>query len=420
MLNSGMRLRTSFSLLLCAYACLSFSSGPLSAAAVRADAGFNSNTFAANDDGSTGPHNLGFNINLFGTSTGQVFVNNNGNLTIGTGLSTFTPAAIGSVNRLILAPFWADVDTRNAASGLTSFGTSTINGNAAFGVNWVNVGYYSSQADKTNSFQLVLLTRPDTCPVGVPNCGNFDMEFNYDRVLWESGSASGGSNGLGGSSARAGYSNGAGSSFELAGSAINGAFLNGGPNSLVAGSFGSSIPGRYLFQVRNSSVGTPGSAQVLPILPNAVVPDLTVPGGVRFVFNNVPSGRWYDPPGTYGFDYVGTGGTLFSSIMLPVGFGPMTVQYGAGFGSTLGTFNAGSTIDFIALLMGGIDQFRITGINPTVNSDNQDAFPTFISFVGTTGSFQMTPLFDSSVPEPSAALLTLAPLALLAWRRYRK
>lgn len=415
-----MRLRTGCSLLLCAYTCLSLGTGLLSAAAVRGDAGFNSNTFAANDDGSTGPHNLGFNINLFGNSTGQVFVNNNGNLTIGSGLSTFTPAAIGSVNRLILAPFWADVDTRNAASGLTSFGASSINGNAAFGVNWVNVGYYAAQADKTNSFQLVLLNRPDTCPPGVPDCGNFDMEFNYDRVRWETGSASSGVNGLGGFSARAGYSNGTGTNFELAGSAINGAFLDGGPNSLVAGSFGSSIPGRYLFQVRNSSVGTPGSTQNLPILPNSVVPDLTVPGGVRFIFNNVRSGNWYDPPGTYGFDFVANAGTLFSSIMLPTGFNPLTVQYGAGFGSTLGTFNAGSAIDFVTLLGAGIDQFRITGISPTVNSDDPAAFPTFINFVGTTGSFQMTPLFDSSAPEPSAALLTLAPLALLAWRRYRK
>ena len=36
------------------------------------------------------------------------------------------------------------------------------------------------------------------------------MEFNYDQILWETGSASGGTNGFGGYPARAGYSNGSG------------------------------------------------------------------------------------------------------------------------------------------------------------------------------------------------------------------
>ena len=35
------------------------------------------------DDSSTGPVNIGFNINFFGVKTNQVFVNNNGNITLG-------------------------------------------------------------------------------------------------------------------------------------------------------------------------------------------------------------------------------------------------------------------------------------------------------------------------------------------------
>jgi hypothetical protein len=402
---------------LTALTCITFG---VQGAAVRTNAGFTSGVFGANDDGSTGPHNLGFTVNLFGVSTGQVFVNNNGNITIGSGLGQFTPQPISSLGRLIIAPFWADVDTRGAGSSLVTFGQSTVDGNAAFGVNWVDVGYFANHTDRTNSFQLVLVNRGDTCPPGVPDCGNFDMEFNYDRVQWETGDASGGSGGLNGSSARVGYTNGfaAGGDYELAGSAINGAFLDGGPNALISGSFNSTVPGRYLFQVRNSSVGTPGSAQTLPLLPSLVLADASAPGGVRFVFNNVASGQWFDPPNTYGFDYVASAGTLFSSIILPNGFAPFTVQYGTGFGSTLGVFNGGTIIDFVALLGNAIDAFRVIGIDPTVNSDNTNAFPTFINFVGLQGSFTMTPLVNP-VPEPSAFLLALAPLGYLAWRRRR-
>ena len=56
--------------------------------------------------------------------------------------------------------------------------------------------------------------------------GNFDIYFNYDRIEWEAGDASGGSNGLGGISARAGYSNGSGSALELTGSGVAGSFLD--------------------------------------------------------------------------------------------------------------------------------------------------------------------------------------------------
>jgi len=82
------------------------------------------------------------------------------------------------------------------------------------------------------------------------------IEFNYDQILWETGQASGGN------SARVGFSNGTGDPgtfFELAGSAVNGAFLDGGPNALVSNSIGSGVNGRYIFEARTGSInpGTP-------------------------------------------------------------------------------------------------------------------------------------------------------------------
>jgi hypothetical protein len=221
-------------------------------AAVRNLGGFLANTLPANDDGSTGAVNLGFRINFFGVNSNTVFVNNNGNVTISTALSTFTPFGLtGNIGTPIIAPFFADVDTRGAGSGVVTFGQDTLCGRRCFGVNWFNVGYFSSHTDKLNTFQLILIDRSDT------GAGNFDIEFNYDSIQWETGDASGGTNGLGGESARVGYSNGTGAPgtfFELPGSGVNGALLNGGPNALISNRILASTPGRYHFLVRQGNV----------------------------------------------------------------------------------------------------------------------------------------------------------------------
>ena len=96
---------------------------------------------------------------------------------------------------------------------------------------------------------MVIIDRSDT------GAGNFDFEFNYDQIQWETGGASGGSNGLGGSPARGGYSNGSTTSFELQGSGVSGAFLDGGSKSLVQNNqINSGLNGRDIFNVRNGLV----------------------------------------------------------------------------------------------------------------------------------------------------------------------
>ncbi|HEX6631814.1 MAG TPA: nidogen-like domain-containing protein [Gemmatimonadaceae bacterium] len=219
---------------------------PAAQAQIRTDAGFTSSSLARNDDGSTGLVDIGFGANFFGTTYTQLYVNNNGNVTFDSPLSTFTPFSLLSTSRVIIAPFFGDVDTRNLTSAATQFGQGMVGGHAAFGATWNGVGYYNSHADKLNFFQLVMIDRSDT---GV---GNFDFEFNYGSMQWETGDASGGSGGLGGSCARVGYSNGDDQAVELAGSAQCGAFLDGGPHSLQDAE-------RYLFQVRNGAVVPPST-----------------------------------------------------------------------------------------------------------------------------------------------------------------
>lgn len=231
---------------------------PASAQAIRADAGFGANFLPSNDDGSTELVDIGFTVNFFGVTGTEAYINNNGNITFDEDLSTYTPFDLFDAGRVIIAPFFADVDTRGDLPDMT-YGTSTIDGRDAFGVNWFDVGYFSENGDLRNTFQLVLIDRSDLA------AGDFDFEFNYEQIQWETGDVSGGEGGLGGNSALAGYSNGTpGATFELPGSDINGAFLDGGPNALAENSLNSDVTGRYLFSVRNGAVVFP---------PTTVVPE---------------------------------------------------------------------------------------------------------------------------------------------------
>ncbi len=214
----------------------------------------------ADDDASSNAVPLGIDgasgINFLGQSFTTVYVNENGNVSFQFPLSQFTPSSLSTgVGFPLIAPFFADVDTGGAGSGVPTFGNAIYNGRAAFVADWFKVGYFDSNTSKLNSFQLILTDRSDT------GAGNFDIEFNYNQIQWETGDASGGRNGVGGTSAAAGYSNGLSGSgnvfYQLPGSMVNGAFLDGGPDSLVAGNLNSATPGRYDFQIRNAQVNTP-------------------------------------------------------------------------------------------------------------------------------------------------------------------
>ncbi len=222
---------------------------------IRFLSGFESSYIPRNDDSYSGNVSIGFPINFYGIQYSSLYVNNNGNVTFDSPQSTFTPYDLTSTTRSIIAPFFADVDTRNYWSNVVTYGQSIVDGKRAFGVNYVDVGYFNSQADKLNSFQVILIDRSDL------GTGNFDIEFNYETITWETGSASNGSNGFGGYSARAGYSNGTRISntfFEIQGSAIPGSFLDRNAfRGLANTQFNSGVTGRFKFNVRNGVVNTP-------------------------------------------------------------------------------------------------------------------------------------------------------------------
>jgi hypothetical protein len=202
--------------------------------------GFDQRSLTANDDGSTDRVPLGFEIVFYGNTNSTLYVNNNGDVTFDSPQSEYSPKTLASLGVEVIAPYWADVDTRNELSEVVKFGTNTVNGCKAFGVNWVNVGYYSVHGDKLLSCQLVIISRSDIAP------GDFDMEFNYSRVEWQWGDVTVGN------PPRAGFANSSvSSSYELPGSGVDGAFMDTNKvTGLIYNSRDSAIPGRYFFQFR--------------------------------------------------------------------------------------------------------------------------------------------------------------------------
>ena len=198
-------------------------------------------------------------------------------MTIGTAASSYRPLPLQSsaeeIGGLIalIAPFWADVDTRGPAPTFSvipkevTYGQGTVDGRPAFGVNWRDVGYYynyeGSATDKLNSLQLILIDRSN-----IGSVGDFDAEFNYNQVLWETGNASAGVNGYEGKVARVGITNGVDRTIEAQYSGetlvqldeIPPGFTGAGTKNYTTGLIyrkrNSTVPGRQVFQFRNGNL----------------------------------------------------------------------------------------------------------------------------------------------------------------------
>ncbi len=230
-------------------------------------AGFGEFSLARNDDGSTAFIDLTpvvgtQGINFFGHYYTGLYLNNNGSVTFNAATSSFTPSSItGSTSNPIIAAYWADIDTRGGAVTPTPGGTSTGTNllwydldpvTHTFTATWDDVGYYNGQTNKLNAFQLSIHQ--------INAEGDFDITFRYENIDWTTGNSSGGSNGVGGTPARAGYSAGNGVEyFELP--------QSGNQAALLALESASNVgtPGTFVFSVRNGAptVGvTAGDASI--------------------------------------------------------------------------------------------------------------------------------------------------------------
>ncbi len=219
--------------------------------------GFGENSLSRNDDGSTALLDLSTvfsgGLDFFGNTYTSLYLNNNGNVTFANSLSAYTPGDLtANTNNPIIAPFFADVDTRGGAATATPGGNSTGSNMVywdldavgdTFTATWDDVGYYSSQTGLLNSFQLALIDQGG---------GDFDIEFRYEDLNWTTGNASGGSGGLGGTIARAGWNSGNGTDFAELSAAGNQAAMLG-----LTGTSNVGVAGLYRFEVRGGQVVDP-------------------------------------------------------------------------------------------------------------------------------------------------------------------
>lgn len=186
-------------------------------------------------------------LNFFGVTYAGLYLNYNGSVTFGTALEAYTPTAItASTNIPIIAPFWADTDTRSGPTLASPGGTSTGSNlvfydldvtNQIFTATWDDVGYYDEHLDKLNAFQLQLIAFGD---------GDFDIVFRYEAINWTTGDASGGDGGLFGQVAVAGYSSGDGENYVQLSQSGNQAGMLALPTASNI-----SVPGVFIFSIRH-------------------------------------------------------------------------------------------------------------------------------------------------------------------------
>lgn len=363
------------------------------------DAGYGALAMNPNDDGSSNLLDLNFEVNFFGTTYNSFFINNNGNISFNNSVSSFTPVAFPSSSEPMIAPFWADVDTRGGGAVYVA----APNSDTAV-ITWNNVGYYSQNNELTNNFQLVLRDRSAD---GV--AGDFDIEFRYDRLEWTTGDASGGNDGFGGTPAQAGFDAGNGTDFFVLPGSFSSDVLDLQNQTNVA----NGENGLWSFAIRQGS--NPGETPNNPLMP------VVVDGSFTFEFGvDLNQQVFVDPEVAIGYTYeiTDSASPLFASVLAPTGFGDDLYE--------LWLWNG---VEYVmeTTLTGGIeytfanavDRFQILGIESDLGVDPTDptAFVTGLTFdsAGVVSMSQTPIVFDTdgpgSVPEPSTWALLLLGLA---------
>ncbi len=137
------------------------------------------------DDATTPLIQMPFNFCYFGTNYTQFRISTNGNIQFLTNSVAFSSTGFPNTTDNMIAPFWADVDTRG--TGNLSYKLTPT----ALIVKWDSVGFYNSHTDKINTFQLIITDGMDSL---VPNGNN--VSFCYGDMQWTTGDASSGINGF--------------------------------------------------------------------------------------------------------------------------------------------------------------------------------------------------------------------------------
>lgn len=215
--------------------------------------GFGETALARGDEGfaqidASAVFEAGLNLGDTVFAANALFVSTDGLITFGAGVSVL-PSDPSALTMPFLAPFLADIDTRldgeGAESGQIWVDVDSVQDCVT--ITWADVGFYRRNASATNSFQVQLFDLGG---------GAVDVVFRYGSVEWTSGDLQGGSGGLGGTAAQAGYRIGSTGSTNLLAASGNEAALLALPQT--PGNTG--IAGLYVFHFTPASAPVTGGA----------------------------------------------------------------------------------------------------------------------------------------------------------------
>jgi len=130
-------------------------------------------------------------ISFFGVRPRAMFVNINGSISFNQPITTGTPRALPVAGQPMLAPFWADVDTRGGGQPARNNVCFVLQPHRLV-VTWDRVGRHDRHDDRLNSFQLVARTGEGCMST------QLIVEFRYARCEWTVGDASGDTHALAG------------------------------------------------------------------------------------------------------------------------------------------------------------------------------------------------------------------------------
>lgn len=221
------------------------------------EAGFGENAAPRNDDGYSEFVDLsgvfGDGLNFYGAVYTGLYVNTNGSVTFGSPLASFTPFDITAGAAPGFFAFFADIDTRGGATTAGAGGTSSganlvwYDLDATTGrvtITWDDVGHFDAATDRTAAFQIILENASGQAGRAA---GDFNVMFRYEDVNWTAGDGTGG---LGGETARAGWSAGDGATHhELPASGDQAAML-----ALETDVGNTGIPGVWYWEVASGEI----------------------------------------------------------------------------------------------------------------------------------------------------------------------
>lgn len=123
-------------------------------------------------------------LNYFGQpiAATDIWVNTNGTISLGAVFTGYPTAQNSQTSANLIAPFWADVDTRLRGEGVES-GQIHVDLDTAsdcLTVTWDMVGVYRRDTTTPNRFQVQMFDR---------GSGDFDIVFRYEVVSWTIGTS---------------------------------------------------------------------------------------------------------------------------------------------------------------------------------------------------------------------------------------